>query len=630
MTKRLLTTILTTLLTAIGLQAASSFTNVKLTVSGMTVTMSNGKTTIKIGSNGRASSMKWGSRELLDGSNGIYFDYTTAQGNKALSPSELKIIKQTDEMCEVLYSATSGNTIFQQGYIMRNDIAGVYTYVIATGTATSASEPLKEVRVCTRLASDMLNGYVDYRMNGKLPTNAEMAEAEKNQIQDATYYLSDGSVYTKYNWANFIERDTVHGVWNNNSYGVWNIPVSYEWLNGACDRQELMVHATSKSPITIQMLQGEHLGGAAMVLDEGEKKLFGPFLIYANYSTSPLVNAKRIALEQQKKWPFQWFDNDLYPKKRGNVTGHLNVATGQRNDSVRIVLTQESGTELVTHTHGYNFWTTTDANGDFILKNVRPGKYTLYAYALAGDVTDELQMEDITIGEGEQSLGTIDWTPKRYAKLHWMIGENNRRSDGFHYSDTVRQYGLWNLPPDDLTYVIGASKPEKDWYYAQTKAGTWTVRFNLDELPHGNAVLTASLAGCTNAGSTVKVNVNGKEVDTWKPGVNDAAIYRSAVNAGRHWLFSTSFSASKLKKGTNIISFTMSGNGKNGGFLYDCVKLESGEAITSGISDIQTDIQKNNDTGKNKSLFNLTGQRVTSSYRGVTVCEGGKKVNYNK
>ena len=244
-------------------------------------------------------------------------------------------------------------------------------------------------------------------------------------------------------------------------------------------------------------------------------------------------------------------------------------------------------------------------------------------------MTDELQMEDITIGEGEQSLGTIDWTPKRYAKLHWMIGENNRRSDGFHYSDTVRQYGLWNLPPDDLTYVIGASKPEKDWYYAQTKTGTWTVRFNLDELPRGNAVLTASLAGCTNAGSTVKVNVNGKEVDTWKPGVNDAAIYRSAVNAGRHWLFSTSFSASKLKKGTNIISFTMSGNGKNGGFLYDCVKLESGEAITSGISDIQTDIQKNNDTCKNKSLFNLTGQRVTSSYRGVTVCEGGKKVNYN-
>ena len=57
MTKRLLTTILTTLLTAIGLQAASSFTNVKLTVSGMTVTMSNGKTTIKIGSNGDRKSV---------------------------------------------------------------------------------------------------------------------------------------------------------------------------------------------------------------------------------------------------------------------------------------------------------------------------------------------------------------------------------------------------------------------------------------------------------------------------------------------------------------------------------------------------------------------------------------------
>ena len=65
MTKRLLTTILTTLLTAIGLQAASSFTNVKLTVSGMTVTMSNGKTTLKYGTNGRASCFKWASSYLI-------------------------------------------------------------------------------------------------------------------------------------------------------------------------------------------------------------------------------------------------------------------------------------------------------------------------------------------------------------------------------------------------------------------------------------------------------------------------------------------------------------------------------------------------------------------------------------
>lgn len=600
---------------------AADLTNVKMTVSGMSVTMNNGKTVISIGSNGRVSSMKYnGSHELL-GSNGIYFDYTTANGNKGLNPSKLEVIKQTDEMCEVLYSATSGNTIFQQGYIMRNDIAGVYTYVIATGTATSADEPLKEVRVCSRLAEDMLNGYVDYRMTGKLPSNSEMEVAEKEQIQDATYYLSDGSIYTKYNWANYIERDTCHGVWNKNSYGIWNIPVSYEWINGGPDRQELTVHATSKSPITIQMLQGEHLGGSALVLKDGEKKLFGPFLIYANYSTAPTTNAKRIALEQQAKWPFQWFDNELYPKERGKVKGRLNVTTGQRNDMVRVVLAQEENVELIAQTHGYQFWATTDADGNFEIKNVRPGDYTLYAYALGGEVTDELQVKNVSVVAGEQSLGDIDWTPTKYDNLLWMIGENNRRSDEFNYCDAMRQYGLWEKSPASLTYTVGTSNPKKDWYYAQTKAGTWTVKFDLDNVPEGTGCITASLAGATNAGSTVAVKVNGTSVGTWKPGVNDAAIYRSAVNSGRHWLFSNTFKTSLLKKGSNTVTFTMSGNGKNGGFMYDCVKLEAGNLVTTDIVDILDDtknssvVQKYIHNGnviikRNRKLYNSAGMEL--------------------
>ena len=439
---------------------ATDFTDVSVTVSSMTTTFDNGKLLIKIDSNGRVNSIKFNKSHELLASNGVYFDYTTANGNQGLSPSKVEVIKNTPEMCEVLYSATSGNTIFQQGYIVRKNVAGIYTYVIATGTSTSASEPIKEARVCTRLVSDMLNGYVDYRMNGKIPSNSEMAEAEKteNTVQDATYYLSDGSIYTKYNWANYVERDTVHGL-SSGYYGLWNIPVSYEWLNGGPERQELMVHATSKSPITIQMLQGEHFGGQAMVLNDGEKKLYGPFLIYTNYNsptiTGPILNAQRRALTERDDWPYQWFDNDLYPKERGTVSGHLSVTTGQRNDKVRVILAQEKGVDPMRQVHGYQFWTTTDENGDFVIKNVRPGNYFLYAYAQAGDVTDMLQVNDIMVTEGEQSLGTIEWTPTKYTNLLWMIGENNRRSDEFHYCDTLRNYGLWNLIPQNLTYTIG-------------------------------------------------------------------------------------------------------------------------------------------------------------------------------
>lgn len=571
---------------------ATDFADVSMKVNGMSVTLNNGKIVVIIGSNGRVSSYKYNITKELLGSNGIYFDYTTANGNKALSPTKLTIIKDTPEMCEVLYSATSGNTIFEQGYIMRKNVAGLYTYVIATGTSTSNLEPIKEARVCTRLASTMLQGYVDWRMNGTIPSNEEMAVAEQetNTVQDATYYLSDGSIYTKYNWANYIDNDTIHGL-SDNYYGMWNIPVSYEWINGGSERQELMVHATSKSPITIQMLQGEHLGGSAMVLNDGEKKLYGPFLVYSNMKTpkitGPINDAKAIAVQQKTEWPFQWFDNELYPKVRGTVNGHLNVTTGQENSNVKVVLAQEKGVDPMVQTHGYQFWTKTDENGDFCVKNVRPGTYYLYAYATTGEVTDMLEVDDIEVTEGEQDLGTIDWTPTRYTDLLWMIGENDRRSSEYSLSDSQRQYGLWNSVPATLTYTVGTSNPETDWYYAQTKAGTWTIKFNLDKSYKGMACLTASLAGATNAGASVAVKVNNVSRGTWKPGVNDAAIYRSAIQSGRHWLMTTTFPASALKVGTNIVTLTMSGNGKNGGFMYDCIKLEAGSLVTAvqGVSD---------------------------------------------
>ena len=586
--KRVFTLLCSTLM-AVGMMAADG--DVTMTVSGMTTKMSDGTWSVNINSQGRVSSLKRKGTEFLGGQS-IYFDYTTANGNSGLNPTNVKVIKQTTDYCEVLYSATSGNTIFEQGYIMRKGAPGIYTYVIATGTATSANEPIKEARVCTRLDGSMLNGYVDYRMQGRIPSNSEMTEAEKeeNTIQDATYRLADGSIYTKYNWANYVERDTLHGLcgMSNNYYGIYNIPVSYEWINGGCERQELTVHATSKSPISIQMLQGEHFGGEAMVLNDGEKKLYGPFLIFPCYSTKPVTSARNRAIQEAREWPYQWFENDLYPRERGTVRGHLNVTTGQRNDSVRIVLAQEKGKDPLEMMHGYQFWTLTDADGDFEIKNVRPGQYNLFAYAKAGEVTDMLEQDDITVTVGDNDLGTITWTPKKYDKMLWMIGQNDRRSSEFHYSDTTRQYGLWELVPASLSYVIGESNEREDWYYAQTQDGTWTVKFNLDERPAGRIHLTASLAGCASEKATITVKTNGTVRGTWKPGYKDASVYRSAVNSGRHYVYTCDFINTALKVGTNLLTFQISGTGGKNGIMYDCIKLEAGDLITTGISDVTT------------------------------------------
>ena len=569
-----------------GAVAIAADGDVTMSVSGMTTKMSDGTWSITINSAGRVSSLQRKGTEDL-ASNGIYFDYTTANGNSGLNPSKVTVVKKTADHCEVLYSATSGNTIFEQGYIMRKGVPGLYTYVIATGTASSANEPVKEARVCSRLSDTMLNGYVDWRMNGRIPTNVEMAVAEKdeNTIQDATYRLADGSIYTKYNWANYIERDTLHGLcgMSNNYYGLYNIPVSYEWLNGGCERQELTVHATSKSPITIQMLQGEHFGGEAMVLREGEKKLYGPFLICTTYSKNPVASARNQALKEAAEWPYQWFENDLYPRERVTVRGHLNVTTGQRNDSVRIVLAQEKGKDPIEMMHGYQFWTLTDANGDFEIPNVRPDTYNLFAYAKTGEVTDMLEQDDITVVAGENDLGTVTWTPKKYTEMLWMIGQNDRRSSEFRLSDTIRQYGLWELVPQTLTYTIGESNEKTDWYYAQTKDGNWTVKFNVDKRPAGRVYLTASIAGCASEKATITVKLNGTVRDTWKPGYKDASVYRSAVNSGRHYVFTTDFISTALKEGTNLLTFQISGTGGKNGILYDCIKLEAGEPVTDGI-----------------------------------------------
>ena len=587
MTKLLIS--LSAFLFSLGALAADG--DVTMTVSGMTTKMSDGTWSFTINSNGRVSSLQRKGTEFLS-SNGIYFDYTTANGNQGLNPSKVTIVKNTTDYCEVLYSATSGNTIFEQGFIMRKGVSGLYSYVIATGTATSANEPIKEARVCARLSDTMLNGYVDWRMNGRIPSNTEMttAEKEENTIQDATYKLTDGSIYTKYNWANYIERDTLHGLcgMSNNYYGLYNIPVSYEWINGGCERQELTVHATSKSPITIQMLQGEHFGGQAMVLNEGEQKLYGPFLIFTTYSKNPVASARNQWAKEVAEWPYQWFENDLYPRERGTVRGHLNVTTGQRNDSVRIILAQEKGKDPLTMMHGYQFWTLTDANGDFELKNVRPGDYHLFAYAKAGEVTDMLEQDDITVAAGDNDLGSITWTPKKYTELLWMIGQNDRRSSEFCLSDAPRQYGLWEQVPANLTYTIGESNEKTDWYYAQTqKNGTWTIKFNLNERPVGRVYLTASIAGCSGTGSTINVKVNGTQRATWKPGVNDASVYRSAVNSGRHYLFTTDFLNTGLKVGENTVTLQLTGSGSKDGILYDCIKLEAGDLVTSGIGDVR-------------------------------------------
>ncbi len=606
--------------------------------SDRTCTMTNGIITLNIDAKGMAKTMKHpsnGDANML-ASNGIYFDYTSNK-NRSLSAGKARIVKSTDDYAEVVYTSGANDALptYEHGYILRKGESGVYTYVVVHGNSKSGDTsqggvgPVKETRVCTRVASDFLDGYVDDQMQGMIPSNSDMAVAEKteNTVQDATYYLSDGSIYTKYNWAQFIDNDDFHGLMNG-KVGIWNIPVSYEWLNGGPMRQELTVHATSKSPITIQMLQGEHLGASSQTYDDDQHQIFGPFMIYVNDGDSReamIADAREKAAQLKAEWPFTWFENEYYPLDRAIVTGKINVTTGQEAGNVKVVL-GAPGKDLLAQGGGYMYWTLTEADGSFSIPAVRKGNYSLYAYATTGTITDELCIDDVEVADAETDLGEIEWSPLTYEHLLWNIGENNRLADGFNCSDRPRAYEAWQWQPAALEYIVGESNPAEDWYNAQTKNGTWTVKFNLDQEYAGEALLTASIAGVSNS-PTITATVNGKSKTAWSL-KDDGSIRRSATLAGRHVVKTFAFPASDLQIGENQITFTASNCKDKSGVLYDCIKLEAGEKISNAADMIQ-----DSNVGKPIQVYTLTGLYVgefdsypTGLPHGIYVLKQGDKV----
>ena len=595
---------------------------VTLSQNGRETTMSNGLLNVVIDQYGRVKTLSHeGSENLMgDANRSIYFDFTRKvdgkSATKGIAASEVEIIKQTDDYAEVLYANTTYHPQYKQGFILRRGFSGLYAYILGYGDDQSADKLVQEMRICVRPNESFLNGYVDDRMQGRIPSSAEIARCEADasrKVQDATWYLDDGkTIYTKYDWAQLVQRDSLHGLMSDDT-GIWNIPCSMEWSPGGPTKQELMVHATKTTPITIQMLHGEHFGTSAMTMLPGESKLWGPVLIYVNKGTHEemIADAKRVAHEQQQAWPFEWFENDLYPLDRVNVTGRIRVTTGQRCDSIQVVLA-EPDSHLFDQNKGYMFWALTDSEGRFTIPKVRKGSYALRAYATAGEVTDELQMKDITVDAEHTDLGTIDWTPTRYETLLWQIGRHDRLCEEFRLGEGLRAYGLWNQVPANMTYYPEAPEASEapasspDWYYAQTQQGTWTISFDCDKTYTGDAHLTASIAGASRT-PTIKVAINGTNKDTWNFPTNDAGIYRSSNVAGRYDTRTCTFPSSLLKVGENKLTLTY--DGKDGsGVMWDYLKLEVGEAITTSIAEAPLPSGEGLGVGPMLRIYNLQGR----------------------
>ena len=546
-------------------QAAKAASAVSLQVSGMDATIANGIFTIKFNSSGTGYSLVWNGKELIGPAKGFY---SSVNGTTGFSPTKLTVVTNTSSMVDIAYTSSWGDL----HYVVSSGVSGLYSYFVATGIGT-----VGEYRTLYRVDGNIFRtGYNGPETAIAFPTLSQIQAA--TVLQDSTYQLTNGTIYTKYDATTYVDQDNLHGVYGG-GYGVWMISPSHEYVNGGPMKQELTVHVDSSSgdAVVLNMLMGSHFGTPNVTIPSG--KIYGPWFVYFNNGS--ISDAQAQVATQQAAWPYSWLSNPSYPLSRTTVTGTLHLADGRPAAGATVTLAQPGG-DVYSQGSGYIFSAQADAGGNFSLPKVRPGSYSLYAWANGGsigDVTDQYERDNINVSGSVLNLGTLTWTPTLYSNLLWQIGTADRKADEFKLGNVPRQYGLWNQVPANLNYTVGQSTPANNWYYAQTALGTWTVNFNLSQTYSGNVHLTVALAGSTRT-ADVTIKMNGTTVGSIPSFTNDSAIYRSANQSGAYHLLTFTFPASLLSAGSNTTTFSMTDVSSGGGAMYDTIKLETGQLVT--------------------------------------------------
>lgn len=573
-----------------------------------------------------------------------YFSVANSGGAARLSVNAFYEKVNTSDMVEVQYVTPDiGGFEWVIGYVVRRGVAGVYHYVQANCKADGSD--YSELRMGFRGDASLFNyAYVNDDLQDALPTPADIASA--TEVTDATYRLADGSIYTKYDYAAFQKDDYVHGMMGDH-VGLWMITPSVEWLNGGPMRQDLTVHATNTTPIALRHFHGNHFGGVSVYMNNGQSKYYGPHLIYANYSNASSVatahsemvaDAKQRAAVEQSAWPYNWLRDESI-KKRGTVIGQITLSAEDaayfKTTKLQVILAQPGSKPMLQGT-GYQFWTETDASGNFTINNVREGSYSLYAYALNGAATGYYEKADVAVtANATTSVGTLTWTPDKYgdnSKILWKIGEADHLSMG-KLSGEKRQYGLWNDVPEEVNYTVGSSNLAIDWYYAQAHNGNWYIKYQLDDIPTNPLRLTVATAGAANASMKVRSNENrstygiglGNQANEVFRPKHDGSVTRSATLAGRDSVAVFYIPVSTLKKGENYLNLNLWGISENGagGIMYDMIKLESNEPQADETPIIALTAEPYS-TATDSPYYNLSGQRVAKPAKGIYIVNGKK------
>ena len=580
--------------------------------------------------------------------------------------------------------ARGGGMDIETRYTMERGTSGFYTYAEYTHKASYPPAGEGESRFILESMNRTFDWLpVDEDRNQLMTSDDDLRKgvvvhAKEQRILASGAYAN--SVEHKYSYNAIMYKLRAWG-WSSTKdhIGVYFVNPSNEYIGGGSEKLDLIDHMSGT--LLDYWTSGHYAGGAGNHLPTGEdwKHVVGPIFVYFNSladakdptpaeldafhasygSGMPAVPKEwhdnqlalwNDAVEKSKAvkaaWPYDWVSGVDYPHKdgRATVTGqfilndpqaarktlpHLNVGLAHPdyiNTSGGFQQRAGNG-NIVTWAHDgnyYQFWADGSEDGKFTIPNVRPGKYTLHAFA--DGVLGEYAKTDITVESGKKiDLGKLDWQPVRYGKQIWEIGYPDRTGDKFFKGDGAN-YWLWGwglryagLFPNDITYTIGKSDYHKDWFFQEVphstttawvnpaakdpynqrfgwvntpdgqkdmwsdwgrgRTTTWTVKFTMPKASTGQGIVRIALAGADGgngntpaAPGSLTIGVNGKDVGSIHPVATNALRYNT--DKGVWYQYAQKFDASLLKTGENTMTFTVPAGDVTTGVVWDYVRLE--------------------------------------------------------
>ncbi|KAK9758372.1 hypothetical protein RND81_01G225500 [Saponaria officinalis] len=564
---------------------------------------------------------------------------TRKKGNlDRLECTDFKVIVETDDQVELSFTRTWNSSLsgilpplnIDKRFIMLRNSSGFYTYVIYEHPKEFPAFTLAN----TRLAFKLNNVWFDYMAMAddrqrKMPLpddrlsnrSQKLAYPEAVLLTDPIEPEFKGEVDDKYQYSGEAKDIQVHGwICSDPLTGLWQITPSNEFRSAGPTKQYLTSHV---GPTSLSVLLSTHYSGKELManFEDGEpwKKVLGPLFVYANSrkadndSLQLWEDAKRQLSVEVEKWPYSFATSDDFPSsdQRGSANGFLLVDDRYQAKNlsangayVGLAAPGEVGS-WQRESKGYQFWTRADDKGHFIIDNIRPGNYNLYAW-VPGFIGDYKYNTSLTVTAGHAvDLGYLVYKPPRDGPTLWEIGIPDRSAAEFFIPDAdpklvnklylkhdkFRQYGLWDrytdlYPDEDLVYNIETSDYQKDWFFAQVQrkvndtyqGTTWQIKFQLDKIyPNETYYLRLALASATGAELQVRVNDRHEDPPLFTSGVIgfDNTIARHGVH-GLYWLYSVGIPGSKLVEGNNTIFLTQAmGLIPWKGILYDYIRLES-------------------------------------------------------